>query len=54
MTGSTLLTGLYAAGLLAAAVVALVFAVVALLGAAAFAPLTHPHEPAAPQAGPRH
>lgn len=49
MAGSTLLTGLYAAGVLAAAVVALVFVVVALMGAPTLTPVTHPHDPAPPQ-----
>jgi hypothetical protein len=49
MTDSALLTGLYAVGIQAAAVVALVYVVVALLGARALStPLTHPHESAAP------
>ena len=46
MAESTLLTGLYAVGIQAAAVIVLVYVVVALIGARAYsAPITS-HEPA--------
>ena len=45
MAGFELLTGLYAVGVQIAAVVVLVYVVVALMGARQFpAPLTHPHD----------
>ena len=49
MATSMLLTGLFAAGVQAAAVVVLVYVVVALIGGRVFAaPLTHAPEPAPP------
>jgi hypothetical protein len=49
MATSMLLTGLFAAGVQAAAVIVLVYVVVALLGARVFtAPLTHASEPSPP------
>jgi hypothetical protein len=54
MADSSLLTGLYAAGIQAAAVVVLVYVVVALMGARFVStPLTQPTEPAPPRPGER-
>jgi membrane protein implicated in regulation of membrane protease activity len=50
MSDSALLTGLYAAGVQAAAVIVLVYVVVALMGTRNFA---HPHDSAQPHPRPR-